>query len=135
MLPKELWTIILLNSRVKDFPNIVLTCKMFNKIIHDKFFQNRWISNDYKLNKTREMRKGYIIIPKLSHHTKYAFLDPPHTMLIKSINVSNWPIMVTYIRLHRCYKCVDRYTIGGKCLYSSEESTFICRHEYMKIDM
>jgi len=54
MLPKEIWTIIFLQSRIIDLLPLQLVCKTFNEIICSKFFRDHYInknmSNDELIN-------------------------------------------------------------------------------------
>lgn len=136
MLPKELWSIILSKCYVYDWPNIVLTCKMFNNIIHDPFFQDRWypMSDDGELvpiHFMKTFRKAIIVVFNKDRFfwdnkryrissMSYAYgFDPTNNFRI-------WPMQIIIARQLWGIKGLPPYLITGKYLYSDEICKLIC---------
>jgi len=147
MLPKELWNIILLQSRIIDLLPLQLVCKTFNEIICSKFFRDFYtdknmsdqelinyfkdnsLSHEY-LRNHKIAKIGSIIILELIFAKGPYFDDAPEFYTInyeelgpKFIeNYKIWPLKVIN------YREVPRYGFAGSydSCYSDFDWTVKC---------
>ena len=129
-LPKELWTIIILKCRIMDWSNIVLSCKMFNEIIHDPFFQNNWypIKDDGQPLPIKSILKfrNKIIVMFGNDNNRYKISAMKSRYRFEtSNNFKIWPMHIIHICKLRLAKDIPQYLIIGKYLYSNEICKFI----------